>query len=159
VAESAPWLTLEIQGLVSILLLSHQRAFQRPLLACDRPGGSRRLANQELFSSTMAVLAHDTSSDPRLIYANATALRLWQRPWQEMIGMPSRYTAEAGARGQRAAALRTANEQDAVEGYCGVRIDKTGQRFMISNARIWTLWDEEGCKRGQAAAFSSWWHL
>jgi len=30
---------------------------------------------------------------------------------------------------------------------------------MISNARIWTLWDETGGHCGQAAAFSSWFLL
>ena len=48
---------------------------------------------------------------------------------------------------------------DAMRGYGGVRIDQQGQLFMIRNARIWTLWDEEGRRCGQAAAFSSWWWL
>ena len=104
----------------------------------------------------MAVLAHDSSNDPRLIYANATALRLWQRPWPEMIGMPSRYTAEEGARRERASALEQAQRQDAFEGYQGIRISGNGRRFMINNARIWTLWDEENRSCGQAAAFSNW---
>ncbi len=104
----------------------------------------------------MAVLAHDNRHDPRLIYANATALRLWERSWQEMIGMPSRYTAEVAARAQRAFALQRAQNQDAFEGYSGVRVSRTGQRFMINNARIWTLWDDKGRNCGQAAAFSSW---
>ena len=158
-AETAPWLTQESQGLTSILLRSHQRAFGRPLLACDRPGTSRRLTNQELFSSTVAVLAHDNSNDPRLIYANAMALRLWQRSWPEMIGMPSRYTAEEGARRERASALQQAQRQDAFEGYRGIRISGNGRRFMINNARIWTLWDEENRGCGQAAAFSNWYWI
>ncbi len=133
-------------------MLSHQRAFSRPLLNCGEPA-------TDLFSSEMAVLAHDNSHDPRLIYANATALRLWERSWQEMIGMPSRCTAEEAAREQRASALQRAQNQDAFEGYSGVRVSRTGQRFMINNARIWTLWDDNGCHCGQAAAFSSWCRL
>ena len=148
-AESAPWQTPETQELASRMLLSHQRAFGRPLLTCTDQA-------QELFSSEMAVLAHDNSDDPRLIYANATALRLWERSWDTMIGIPSRYTAEEGAREQRASALHHAEKQDAFEGYSGVRVSKTGQRFMINNARIWTLWDDKGRKCGQAAAFSTW---
>ena len=158
-AEAAPWLTQESQGLTSILLRSHRRALGRALLACDRPGTSRRLTNQELFSSAIAVLAHDSSNDPRLIYANAKALRLWQRPWSEMIGMPSRYTAEEGAREERASALQEAQRQDAFEGYRGIRISGNGRRFMINNARIWTLWDEENRSCGQAAAFSNWYWI
>ena len=116
-------------------------------------------SGQDLFSSDVAVLAHDNSRDPLLIYANATALRLWERPWEDMIGMPSRYTAEAEARSQRDSALQRAKQGDAFEGYSGVRVSRTGQRFMISNARIWTLWDETGGHCGQAAAFSSWFLL
>ena len=144
-----PRQTPENQKLVIRLLLSHQRAFGRPLLTCTDQA-------QELFSSEMAVLAHDNSEDPRLIYANATALRLWERSWDTMIGMPSRYTAEEGAREQRASALQRAEKQDAFEGYSGVRVSRTGQRFMINNAKIWTLWDENGRSCGQAAAFSDW---
>jgi len=59
VAETSPWQTLEIQGLVTILMRSHRRAFDTPLLASDRQGTSRRLSAQELFNSSMAVLAHD----------------------------------------------------------------------------------------------------
>ena len=130
-------------------MLSHQRAFRRPLLTSGDQA-------TDLFSSAIAVLAHDNSRDPLLIYANATALRLWERSWQQMIGMPSRYTAEEGAREQRASALQRAQSEDAFEGYSGVRVSRTGQRFMINNARIWTLWDDKGHNCGQAAAFSSW---
>ena len=149
-AEPAPWQTPETLVLVSRLLSSHQRAFHRPLVDCS---------GHDLFSSDVAVLAHDNSRDPLLIYANATALRLWERPWEDMIGMPSRYTAEAEARSQRDSALQQAKQGDAFEGYSGVRVSRTGQRFMISNARIWTLWDETGRHFGQAAAFSSWFRL
>ena len=157
--ETAPWQTREIQGLVAILLLSHRRAFNSPLLTSDRPGTSRRLTAQELFNSSMAVLAHNNSGDPALTYANATALRLWQRPWQEMVGMPSRLTAAPSERKERAASLKQALACDAINTYMGIRVDRYGRQFMIRNARIWTLWDEEGRRCGQAAAFSSWWWM
>ena len=148
-----------MQGLVSILLLSHRRAFDCPLLASDRPGTSRRLTAQELFNSSMAVLAHNNAGDPALTYANATALRLWKRPWNEMVGMPSRLTAAQSERKERAASLKQALAIDAINTYSGIRMDRCGRQFMIHNARIWTLWDEEGRRCGQAAAFSSWWWL
>ena len=148
-----------MQGLVSILLLSHRRAFACPLLASDRPGTSRRLTAQELFNSSMAVLAHNNAGDPALTYANATALRLWKRPWNEMVGMPSRLTAAQSERKERAASLKLALVRDAINTYSGIRVDRCGRQFMIHNARIWTLWDEEGRRCGQAAAFNSWWWL
>ena len=68
-------------------------------------------------------------------------------------------TAPAEARQERQQALNTAQMQDAIWGYGGVRINRDGRRFMIRNARIWTLWDEEERSCGQAACFSDWWYL
>jgi len=145
--------------LTALLLESHRRAFGKPLLAADRPGGSRRLAAQELFAGQEVVLAHDGGRDPRLIYANDAALQLWRRPWGEMVGMPSRLTAEADARVERDQVLANARRMEAIRGYTGVRIDSHGRRFLIRNARLWTLWDEEGRGCGQAAAFANWWWI
>lgn len=155
----APWLTAERLGLTALLLDSHRRAFGRPLVAADRPGRSRRLAAQELFAGGEVVLAHGGGRDPRLIYASAAALRLWRRPWGEMVGMPSRLTAEPAERGARQQVLESARRLEAMCGYTGVRIDSRGRRFLIRNARLWTLWDREGRGCGQAAAFSSWWWI
>jgi hypothetical protein len=55
--------------------------------------------------------------------------------------------------------LATALQQHASEGYSGVRISKSGRRFQIHNARLWTLWGPGNQACGQAAAFSSWWWL
>jgi hypothetical protein len=55
--------------------------------------------------------------------------------------------------------LLQALEQHAIEGYSGVRISRSGRRFQIRNARLWTLWDTDGQPCGQAAAFSDWWWL
>ena len=151
----APWLTPAKQQLAHCILRSFERAFGRPLLAGDR--GAH--APQELFGADTVVLAHDGGTDPALIYANAAALQLWERTWAEMIGMPSRLTAEPQERAGRARMLATALEQHASEGYTGVRISKSGRRFQIHNARLWTLWGPGDQPCGQAAAFSNWWWL
>ena len=151
----APWLTPGKQQLAHCILRSFERAFARPLLAGDN--GAH--APQELFGADTVVLAHDGGADPALIYANAAALQLWERPWAEMIGMPSRLTAEPQERAGRARMLATALHQHASEGYSGVRISKSGRRFQIHNARLWTLWGPGDQPCGQAAAFSSWWWL
>ena len=151
----APWLTPGKQHLADCILRSFEKAFCRPLLA----GGLNTHAPQELFGADIVVLAHDGGTDPTLIYANASALQLWGRPWAEMIGMPSRLTAEPQERAGRARMLATALQQHASEGYTGVRISKSGRRFQIHNARLWTLWGEGDQPCGQAAAFSSWWWL
>lgn len=154
-----PWLSSEKQRLVNLLLTSHQTAFGRPLLACERQQSSQRLISQELFAAEQPVLAHDGGDDPKLSYANATALQLWRRCWAEMIGMPSRLTAPPCEQNERATALGRALQLDAITGYQGIRIDSEGQRFLINNARIWTLWNEEGLRCGQAASIGSWWWI
>jgi len=145
----APWLTPGKRQLAEQLLQSHHQAFGRPLAA----------SVQELFSADLVVLAHDGSSDPCLTYANAAALQLWERPWSAMVGMPSRLTAEPQERQSRALALQQALNQQAIEGYSGIRISRSGRRFQIQNARLWCLLDPDGRPCGQAAAFSDWWWL
>jgi len=157
--EEAPWLSAEKRGLAALLLSSHQRAFGMPLIATARPGQSTRLCCQELFSSGFPVLAHGIGDDPLVVYANAAALQLWGRRWADMVGMPSKLTAPDDVRSERRRALRQAQTEDAIRGYGGVRIDHDGRRFMIRNARIWTLWDEEQRSCGQAACFSDWWWI
>jgi hypothetical protein len=154
-----PWLTTDGVGLARDLLLSHVLAFGVPLLHCPDPGNEPRRAAQELFAADLVVLAHDEDADPRLIYANRAALRLWRRNWATMVGMPSRLTAEPSQQAARAEALARARTRRALQGYGGSRIDSRGSRFRIENARLWRLVDEAGNLRGQAAAFGRWWRL
>jgi hypothetical protein len=105
------------------------------------------------------VLAHDGGADPRLIYANAAALRLWDRPWASMVGMPSRLTAEPVERQARRVALELARRQEAIANYAGVRVNRHRRRFRIEGARLWTLQEGLDQPLGQAACFESWWWL
>ena len=158
-AREAAWLTAEKQGLASVLLQSHQRAFSRPLIASAQSDQSKGLLCQNLFACGFPVLAHGTEQDPKLSYANAAALQLWEISWNELIGMPSRLTAPNSERRERNTALGQAKRLDAVQNYRGIRISRKGRRFMINKARIWTLWDAEERICGQAACFSDWWWL
>ena len=155
----APWLSPESLRWAAIVQISHQRAFGRGLLPGHIATDQSRTGAQQLFSATGPVLAHDGSSDPALIYANAAALRLWRRRWDAMVGMPSQLTAPEQERQERAQALGSAQKMDAFQGYRGIRIDSEGRRFVINNARIWTLWDKQGERCGQAASFSNWWWI
>ncbi|MFN5118177.1 MAG: MEKHLA domain-containing protein [Cyanobacteriota bacterium] len=154
----APWLEPGAQRLAGLILRCHQHAFRQPLLACG-PDRSERQQAQELFAAAAVVMAHDGASDPCLIYANRSALRLWRRPWSAQVGMPSRLTAEPAERRARSAALLQALEQDAIRDYAGIRVDSEGRRFRIEGARLWTLWDGAGQRCGQAASFDNWWWL
>lgn len=153
-AREAAWLTTEKQGLARLLLQSHIRAFARPLIADAQTVRSKRLLCQNLFACGFTVLVHGTGKDPKLSYANASALRLWEKRWDELIGMPSRLTAPDSERAGRISALGQAKLQHSVRNYCGIRISHKGRRFIINKTRIWTLWDaEEGvCGRRPASA-------
>ena len=153
----AAWLEAAAIELATGLLQSHRSRFGWPLISC-RSSEPRQLA-QELFTASTVVLAHDGGSDPRLVYANAAALRLWCRPWSAMVGMPSRLTAEPAERQARTQMLNDALRHQAIRGYTGIRVDSGGRRFQIEGARLWTLPASHGDGRGQAAAFARWWWL
>lgn len=151
-----PWLRNQTLVLAELLLASHLEAFSQPLVA-ETPGEQSRLCRcQKLFRCGFPVLAHGTGDDPRLTYANAAALQLWETNWEALIGLPSRRTAPEEEQKERRSALGQAKRLEAMTGYCGIRVSRTGRRFMIRNARIWTLQDGERQICGQAASFSDW---
>ena len=158
-SATAPWLTPEQRDLTVQLLRSHQRAFGQALLAAAQVNTTHRQTCQELFACGFPVLAHGSGDDPRLIYANAAALLLWETRWNQLIGMPSRLTAPVTEQAERRHALGQAENLEAIAGYRGIRISRHGRRFMISNARVWTLRNRNGQAFGQAASFSDWWWL
>jgi len=111
---------------------------------------------RQLFHAPFAVLSHDTANDPVLNYANQTGLALFEMSWEELVRTPSRLTAEPMHRDARATLLATVTQQGYIENYRGVRVAKTGRRFTIEQATVWTLLDENGAHYGQAATFSEW---
>lgn len=113
--------------------------------------GEPLCAPDELCDLTAVVLCHDTSDDPVFVYANRAAQVLWERSWDDFIGWPSRLTAPPAERAQRAVALASGAM---VRGYSGVRVSASGRRFRICDATVWTVSDEFGEIRGQAATFS-----
>ncbi len=153
--EEPPWLSPTALAWTERILSSHQRAFGRPLLAGTGPPRDRRQAAQELFAATTVVLAHDGGADPRFVYANRAALRLWQRPWREMVGLPSRLSTAPAQRHERSAALARAR-QAAIADYSGIRVDSRGRRFRLEGARLWSLHHGADRSDGQAACFSRW---
>jgi hypothetical protein len=158
-----PWLSEPVLERLAAVERGHHQAFGRPLLPGD-PAAPARLRGQQLFAASVVLLAHDGADPgqdpgPRLIYANRSALCLWRRRWAEMVGMPSRLTAEPQQRQARSAALTQALRRGGIRDYSGIRIDSGGRRFQIRGARIWTLIGADGAACGQAAAFSDWWWL
>jgi hypothetical protein len=111
---------------------------------------------EKLFHAPFVVVSHGTEADPVLNYGNATALALWEMSWEELTRTPSRLTAEAPNREERARLLAAVTARGFIDDYAGVRISKTGRRFKISRATVWNLISENGQPCGQAAMFGEW---
>jgi hypothetical protein len=106
--------------------------------------------------SAAVVLAHNTESDPRFIYANRAAQVCFEYSWDEFIALPSRLSAEVPDRAERERLLSDVAANGFVAGYRGARIAKSGRRFLIENTIVWDLVDRHGHRLGQAAIFGSW---
>ena len=111
---------------------------------------------RSLFEAPFAVLSHGLETDPILNYGNQIALDLWQMNWHNFTQMPSRQTAEPLDRQERDRLLAQATVQGYLSNYRGVRISSTGQRFLIEDAIIWDVLDQQNLKWGQAAMFNHW---
>lgn len=109
-----------------------------------------------LHTSPAGLLCHDGGPDPHFTYANATAQRLWKMSWDRLVGMPSRLSAEADRRDERAQMLAKAASDGVYRGYRGTRIASDGSRFEILDATIWTVTDDQGHTVGQAALIPMW---
>ena len=76
--------------------------------------------------------------------------------WEELTRTPSRLTAEAPNREERARLLEAVTRNGFIDNYSGVRISKTGRRFRIDRATVWNLLTPAGQPCGQAAMFDQW---
>ena len=111
---------------------------------------------EKIFHAPFVLVSHGTESDPVLNYGNQTALGLWEMTWAELTSTPSRLTAEAPNREERARLLAAVTAHGFIDDYSGIRISKTGRRFRIAQATVWNLLDENQKYSGQAAMFSHW---
>lgn len=112
--------------------------------------------SEKLFNAPFIVVSHGTETDPVLNYGNAAALALWEMSWEELTRTPSRLTAEALNRQERARLLDMVTNHGFIDDYSGVRISKSGRRFRINSATVWNLLTADGKPCGQAATFDKW---
>ena len=111
---------------------------------------------EKILDAPFIVVSHGTQPDPILNYGNRTALALWEMSWDDFTRTPSRLTAEAPNREERARLLAAVTRDGFIDNYSGVRISKSGRRFQISRAIVWNLVSASGEPCGQAATFSEW---
>jgi PAS domain S-box-containing protein len=131
-----------------LLAGSYERLLGRPLLpqAMPVPEAMEWLYEQAPF----AVLAHNTDPDPVFIYGNKAAQQRFGYSWDEITRLPSRLSAEAPNREERQQFLERVQRLGYEAGYKGVRVTRSGERFMIEEATLWQLLDEDGKLHGQA---------
>ncbi|MFM2082202.1 MAG: hypothetical protein RL380_893 [Verrucomicrobiota bacterium] len=142
-----------LQTQAELLARSHRHFTGRELLAGR--GDGRPFAEQ-LWHAPLIIVAHGLEADPILNYGNAAALALWEMTWAEFTRTPSRLTAEAPVRAERARLLAAVTQRGFVDDYSGIRIAKSGRRFRIARATVWNLIAPDGAPRGQAATFGAW---
>jgi PAS domain S-box-containing protein len=138
-----------------LLLSSHLRLVGEPL--CPAVGKTGQDAARWLYEqASFGLLAHDTSTDPRFVYANRTAQDCFGYSWDEFVGLPSRLSARPDGQEDREAFVRAVTVHHYATGYRGIRVGKRGQAFWIEDVTMWDLMDTHGRIHGQAAVFRSW---
>jgi hypothetical protein len=136
-----------------IIRTSYARLFGKELLPAVE--SDEEFAKQ-LFYVPFAVVSHNTDEDPVFNYANLKAMELFEFGWEEFTRLPSRLSAEPVNRPEREKLLAEVARHGYINHYQGVRIAKSGRRFLIKNATVWNLSDQLGCHSGQAACFDQW---
>ena len=126
---------------------------RRDLVAPDLPSAE---AARLVYEAPFVVLSHGNAADPVLTYGNRAAQALFELTWDQLTRMPSRLTAEAPDREERARLLAQVAAHGFIDDYSGVRVSRTGRRFCIARATVWNLLDDAGRHCGQAATFAQW---
>ena len=137
-------------GRLPLLAQSHLRLTGRPLVDDDADPAAA------LWAAPVVIVAHDTAPDPIFFFGNARALALFETTAEDFTAMPSRLSAEAELREERARLMARVTRDGFIDDYSGIRISATGRRFRIHRATVWNLVDPAGRLHGQAAAFADW---
>lgn len=112
---------------------------------------------QVLQNAPYAVASHNADADPLFNYANQQALHLFGMQAEDMLALPSRYSAETMLREARAEFLHQVATHGYIDDYSGVRIAKDGSRFLIEQATVWNVIDIKTKEHfGQAVIIKAW---
>jgi PAS domain-containing protein len=134
----------------ALLTGSYTRLVKAPLV----PEGAD--AGWLYHEAPFAVLAHSTDPDPKFVYANKAAQACFEYSWDEFLALPSRLSAEPTDRAERQRLLDQVARNGFLSGYRGIRVAKSGRRFIIEDGVVWELIGRDGVRRGQAATFRTW---
>lgn len=150
-----PWNSPTALTLAESMARSFLHFTGKPLLPDALEACPQELA-ESLFEAPFILVSHGVEPDPILQYGNAKALALWEMPWKTFTRTPSRFTAEAPLREERARLLDQVQTRGFIDNYSGIRISASGRRFRIHRAVVWNLITPEGVACGQAAKFDEW---
>jgi len=148
-----PWERSSVIAQIRLIARSLKHWTSRDLLPGKFPDAEFA---EKIFHAPFVLVSHGTETDPILNFGNQTALNLWEMSWAELTSTPSRLTAEAPNREERARLLAAVTSRGFIDDYSGIRISKTGRRFRIARATVWNLLDDHQTYCGQAAMFSHW---
>lgn len=135
---------------VSYMLQSLHRFAQMELVEADVCDVERA---QQAFAGDFFLVSHNARPDPKFVYGNRSALRLFEMTWAEFTNLRSKFSAEADAREERQRILARVETSGYCDQYSGVRISKGGKRFRIENAVLWNVMNGDNQRIGQAAVF------
>ncbi len=130
------------------LLSSFLRLTGKSLIPECTPSNERAKA---LYDAEYPVLSHNSDEDPILNYSNAKGMEQFEISWEELAILPSRFTAEPQTQEERNRLLKAVTENGFIDDYQGVRISAKGNRFMVEDAIVWNVIDEDGVYWGQGA--------
>lgn len=120
--------------------------------------GSEELI-QLLYEAPFVIVSHDTEKDPIFNFGNKLALDLFEFDWEEFIQLPSRMSAEEISQQKRKQLMQQVTTEGYIDNYSGIRISSSGKRFLIEEATIWNIIDDNSVYHGQAAMFRKWTYL
>ena len=115
-----------------LIFSTYHKLFSKPLCVV----GANQSVLEGLYTAPLAVLSHGVEDDPVFNFANQVALDRFELKWEDMIQLPSRFSAEAPNREERKILLDRVSKDGYIDDYQGVRISSTGQRFMIKQAAV-----------------------
>jgi len=148
VMPNEPELSAELRLQLGLVADSYQRLIGKALIANP--------SSENIWNATRVIVAHGIELDPVFFYGNRMALEVFEMDFANFTRLPSRYSAEAPNREERACLLERVSRDGFIDDYSGVRISATGKRFRIKQAVVWNLLDCEGVIHGQAATFDRW---
>jgi hypothetical protein len=149
--QSSPPSDATLDERLRLIADSYRRMTGKPLL--DELPSNIAALRAAMWNAPRAIAAHGTEADPIFFYGNRLALQLFEMSFDEFARQPSRLSAEPLAQEAREKLLARVAQQGYVDGYSGMRIAKSGRRFMIADCTVWNLADEQGGYHGQAAVF------